>query len=217
MTGSIKHILGGAIALVFAASVAVTPVGAAPVLTFEGLGDLETVGNFYSGLGINFAPSAQALVDADAGGSGNIGGEPSPSTVVFFPFANAIEMNVTGGFDTGISFYYSAPFEPGFVRVWDGFDASGNLLASIDLPLTADGGAMDPTGRYSPLLPFGLAFDGIALSVEFGGVANMIVYDDIALGEVFPSQRVPLPGSLLLLAAGALGAGLVRRRVREHE
>jgi hypothetical protein len=62
-----------------------------------------------------------------------------------------------------------------------------------------------------------LAFDGIALSVEFGGVANMIVYDDIALGEVFPSQRVPLPGRLLLLAAGALGAGLVRRRVREHE
>jgi hypothetical protein len=223
MTGSIKHILGGTIALAFAASVAVSPVGAATVLTFEGLTDLESVGNFYNGgtggsgsgpgpsLGINFAPNAWALLDSDAGGIGNFGGEPSPSTVIFFNSGNAIEMNVAGGLDGGVSVYYTALGVPGFINVWDGFDASGNLLASLQLPTTPNMGAPDPTGSFSPFVLVELPFDGTALSVQFGGAPGQIAFDDITLGLV--DTRVPLPGSLLLLAAGAVGIGLVRGRI----
>ena len=59
------------------------------VLNFEGLADLEPVENFYDGGGgpdfnVAFSSSALALVDRDAGGSGNFGGEPSPDTIMFF-------------------------------------------------------------------------------------------------------------------------------------
>ena len=53
------------------------------VLTFEGVGDHNPVGNFYNGAGptnlhIAFSSNTLGLVDIDAGGTGNFGGEPSP-------------------------------------------------------------------------------------------------------------------------------------------
>jgi hypothetical protein len=58
-------------------------------LTFEGLGNFEPVSQFYNGgtggngsgpgtnYGISFSPNSLALIDSDAGGTGNFGGEPS--------------------------------------------------------------------------------------------------------------------------------------------
>ena len=81
-------------------------------ITFEGLEDSEAVLNFYNGgtggngsgpgpnVGVTFSGNALALIDADAGGSGNIGGEPSSSTVLFFLSGPAATMNVPAGFDT---------------------------------------------------------------------------------------------------------------------
>ena len=64
-------------------------------------------------------------------------------------------------------------------------------------------------------MAIGVAFNGIARSVDFGGTVDQIVFDDITLGSVTPGNdtRVPLPGSLTLLAGGALVATLVRRRL----
>jgi hypothetical protein len=87
--------------------------GAAKVLTFEGLQNLEPVANFYSGgtggngsgprpeFGITFSSNALAIIDSDAGGSGNFGGEPSSSTTVFFTEGASATMTVSAGFQNG--------------------------------------------------------------------------------------------------------------------
>ena len=93
-------------------------------LTFEGLGNFEPVSQFYNGgtggngsgpgtnYGISFSPNSLALIDSDAGGSGNFGGEPSPDTVLFFTSGTAV-MNVPAGFATGFSFYLLGHLQPG--------------------------------------------------------------------------------------------------------
>lgn len=201
------------------AATAASPI----VLTFEGLQDLEPVLNYYNGglggfgsgpgpnYGITFGADALAVIDADAGGSGNFGGEPSPDTIVFFLTGPGVIMNVPAGFTTGFSFYYSSPFYTGVVDIYDGLDATGTLLASITLPTTPDNGAPDPTGRYSPFVPYGVAFSGVAKSVNFSGVANYIGFDNITLGSQTPGGVIPEPTTIVLFAGG-LGAVLGARR-----
>lgn len=176
----------------------VEEVSTGDTLTFEGLQDNEPVLNYYNGglggngsgsgppLGVIFSPTALAIIDADAGGSGNFGGEPSPSTILFFLTGTAV-MNVPSGFTTGFSFYYSAINSPGSVIVYSGLNATGNVLASIQLPLTQSSGAPDPTGQFSPLVPVGVSFSGIARSVDFGGTVNQIGFDNITFGSQTPN------------------------------
>ncbi len=225
MTFSKAAICGVLSLAVMIAGMAGPAVAVPVVLTFEGLLDGEGVNQFYdggtgslgSGPGTNFGiqfSNAVAFIDSDAGGTGNFGGEPSPSTAITFLGPSATTMNVAAGFDTGFSFFYSAIVAPGAIRVWSGLDGTGALLAELDLPLTPFGGAMDPTGVFSPFLAFGVAFDGIAHSVDFAGTANQLGFDNITLGSerpIGPDRAVPLPGSLLLLAAGLAGAGFLAR------
>lgn len=188
------------------------------VLDFEGIGDLNPVGDFYNtaprDFGITFSPNALASVDLDAGGTGNFGGEPSPDTTLFFLDGDAATLNTPNGFTTGFSFFYSAIGNPGFVNVYDGLNATGNLLASIELPLTPFAGAPDPTGEYSPLVPIGVSFSDTARSVDFGGTINQIGFDNITFGSAVPGDATstpdvtstPEPAYLLgLLAFGAFG------------
>jgi hypothetical protein len=186
------------------------------VLTFEGVGNDTPVGNFYNGgaggnFGISFSNNGLGIIDSDAGGTGNIGGEPSPSTVLYFLSGGAATMNVAAGFDTGFSFYYSAIVYTGFVNVYDGVDGSGNLLAHIDLSLTPYGGAPDPNGAYSPFVPIGVSFNGVAKSVDFGGTADYIAFDNITLGASVPGG-VPDGASTLALMAFALTTMAALRR-----
>lgn len=193
-------------------------------LTFEGLGDLEAVGNYYIGgfggsgsgpgpnYGVVFSPNALALIDFDAGGAGDFGGEPSPSTVlVFFPGTEVV-MSVPAGFTTGFSFFYTAPDSPGLVTIYDNIGATGNVLATLTLPLTPNNGAPDPNGRFSPFVPIGVAFTGTAKSVALGGVAAYIGFDNITFGSATPTGVIPEPGTFALIAAGLASAGLLRRR-----
>lgn len=184
-------------------------------LTFEGLGDLRPVGDYYDGgaggdYGIGFNGFTLAVVDADAGGSGNFANEPTSSTVMFFLDADHAVMNVRDGFRDGFSFWYSA-FYGGPVTIWDGPDASGRLLARLDLkPQWRDNCKGDPKGQYCNWTAAGTLFDGLARSVDFGGSANKIAYDNITFGSAQPA--VPEPGSVALMAAGLAVVGALARR-----
>jgi hypothetical protein len=79
------------------------------LLTFEGIGDFQQVGNFYNGggggnLGVSFGPGATAFVAFDSGGSGLFSNEPSPDSAVFFNAAsccvNLNVMSAPAGFTT---------------------------------------------------------------------------------------------------------------------
>ncbi len=170
------------------------------VIDFEGLDDFETVGDFYNGgtggngenlgfdFGVTFSDNALALVDADAGGaeSGNFGGEPTPDNILFFRSGSGAVMNVEDGFEQGFSLFYSAVAVPGQVNIYDGIDGQGTLLKSFELPKTPLEGAPDPTGQFSPFLPTGTTFDGIARSVVFEGAERRIGFDNITIGAAEP-------------------------------
>ncbi len=193
-------------------------------LTFEGLGNLEPVLNFYNGglggsgsgpgvnYGVSFSPDALAIIDSDApGGTGNFGGEPSPSTVLFFLASSAV-MNYPTGFDTGFSFYYSSVFNPVSVSVYDGINKTGNLLATIPLAVTSSDGG-DPSGSFSPFFPVGVSFSGTARSVDFGGAANQVGFDNITFGSAVPTGVVPEPSTYAaLVAVAAIGGHQWYRR-----
>lgn len=142
---------------------------------------------------------------------------PSDEGAIYFLNGAAAFMNVAAGFTDGFSFNYSIPFTLSSVFVYDGLNGTGNILASAQLPLTADG-ACDSVfsngASYCPFESFGIAFNGTAKSVGFGGT-NQAVYDDITFGSVIPGGGgVPEPSTwaLLIMGFGAAGATLRSRR-----
>jgi len=134
--------------------------------------------------------------------------------LVFFSGSQTY-VNVAAGFDTGFSFYYAAPNTPGAVTVYDGLNGTGNVLAVLDLGLTPSTCSGDYNAAYCPFVAAGVAFDGIAQSIGFGGVANFIVFDDITFGSDTPGNPgVPEPTTWAMMIGGLAltGAALRRRR-----
>lgn len=190
-------------------------------LDFEGLGNLESVLEFYNGgtgsagshgtnYGVSFGGNSLAVIDADAGGTGNIGNEPTPSTILFFLTGSAV-LNYAPGFQDGFSFYYTTTSYAGTVNVYDGLNATGNLLGSIQLSALGVGSG-DPSGSFSNWAIGTLSFASTAKSIDFGGTVNQVGYDNITFGSTTPTT-VPEPESIALALAGmALVGGKLRRR-----
>ena len=207
------------------------------VLDFEGIGDLASVNEFYNGgvdsqgnsgenYGVSFSSSSLAIKDGDTKGvplNGNFANEPSPDTVLFFLQGDRATLTFTTGFDTGFSFFYSTQFDTGFVNVYDDIDGTGNILATLNLSLNwQDNGCTgDPTGDFCNWDPIGVAFDGIARSVDFGGTLNQVGFDNITFGSATPglpkATAVPSPGTLSLLSIGLFGlAGFANLQKRSN-
>lgn len=194
------------------------PAMAAPfVLDFEGIANGAAVGNFYNGgagtnYGVSFSPATLALIDADAGGTGNFANEPSANTIMFFLDANNAILNYAAGFDTGFSFYYtSSTAAP--VTIWSGLNGTGSLLGTINLVAQhTQNCSGDPSGTFCHWDAIGVAFAGIAKSINFGGTANQTGYDNITFGSATPVPGIPEPSTYAMLALGLAGVGFVARR-----
>jgi uncharacterized protein (TIGR03437 family) len=186
-----------------------------PVLiTFEGLQDLELVLDYYNGghgslgsgpgpnFGISFGSGAQVLTTDDP--SRNFEGNPSGKTIGFFLSGGGLVMNVAAGFTGGFSFAYAAANTAGTVVVYDGQNGTGNILATISLPVTGSncGGSMY---AYSCWKSQGVTFTGVAKSVDFGGTANRIGFDDITLGSQTPASVPPPSITTSSIPAGTMG------------
>ena len=236
-----------AMALVLGMAIVLPPSAHAAVvgLTFEGLQNLEPICNFYNGghagtaaltnpqcdekgsgpgpnFGIVFTETSQAVIKRDVLDDlshGDFANEPSPVTALFFRSGTGAILNVPAGFDTGFSSFYSAVSLSGFVEVFDGVDGTGQSLLKQPLALTALGTACGrPDREFDCWAPIGVAFDGIAKSVVFGGSADHIAFDNVTFGSATPigaappgPPGVPAPATLTLLGAGL---GLVVLRLR---
>lgn len=212
------------------ASLALVGAAHAAVITldFEGLQNGEAINGFYNGgtgslgssgtnYGIAFGSNTLALIDGDApGGTGNFANEPSPDTIMFFLSGGSVVLNYAAGFTSGFSFYYVSN-AAAQVNVYDGLNATGNLLGSINL--SADGLANcsgDPSGQFCNWHIGSVGFAGTAMSIDFGGVADQVGFDNITFGSTRPGGgdpgTVPEPGTLALVGAALAGLGWARRR-----
>ena len=201
------------ISLAALSMVLASPASAAiTTLTFEGVGDQNAVGAFY-GPDYVFSPATLALVDADAGGSGNFANEPSGDTIMFFLDANNAILDVVNGFDTGFSFWYTSSTAAS-VTVYDGLGGTGNILGTLNLLAQFNDNCVgDPTGGFCNWSAIGVGFAGTAYSIDFGGTANQTGFDNITFGSVTPGG-VPEPSTwaMMLLGFGAVGFAMRRRR-----
>jgi hypothetical protein len=183
------------------------PVGAtAGTLTFEGLQDFESIGNFYNGglggsgsgpgtnYGITFSPDATAFIQTlipdgsggyIPGGTGLFGGAPSPDTALMFcdgacsSGQTAETMDVAGGFSGGFSLYYSAPFSGGQLDIYSGLDGQGSDLGTLQLQTTAlsDSSGDGNCDEYgAPSDPGAPACPFVPVGLTFGGTAQSVVF-----------------------------------------
>lgn len=167
-----------------------------PVLTFEGLEHFEPIEDYYAGgvggegsgpgpdYGITFSDNALAIISEEAGGTGNFANNPSGDITMSFVAGDAATLNVPSGFEVGFSFFYSAAFVSGEVIVYDGVDATGNVLATLQLPVTPPTGATPHD--FDNWQPIGVEFEGVARSVDFGGATDGIGFDNITVGRDDP-------------------------------
>lgn len=196
-------------------------------LTFEGLRDQESILNYYNGgagslgstgtnYGIGFAGNTLALIDSDAGGSGNFANEPTGDTVMFFLSGASTILNVAAGFTESFSFYYSTRLNTGVVNLYDGVDGGGRLVGTLDLAALGTNCAGDPTGSFCNWRMASLSFAGVVRSIDFGGAANLTAFDNITFGNIGgttpPGGEAPEPGSLLLAASALLALRTAARR-----
>lgn len=193
-------------------------------LDFSGVGNRTPIKSFYSGgadeagntgvnYGVTFSDNALGLSDEDP--DANFASEPTPHNIMFFLSGSAY-LSVPEGFSQGFSFYYSTIDFTGQVDIYDGLNATGNVIGSLTLDALGEGPVLDRP--YSNWKIASLTFNGVAKSVNFSGSVNEVGFDNITLGSIDPSiPAVPEPSSAVQLLLGAGLLVLLRRRYGKHK
>jgi hypothetical protein len=192
------------------------------LLSFQGLGDLQPVGDFYNGsglpntpnYGVTFSSNFIGLRSYANGGNGNFAGTLTGTPAIFIngTVGSAVTgtMNSTPGFSNGLNFYYTAGFtgnQTETVTVWSGANGTGTVLATITLG-NNNGSCTNPA--YCVWSNVGINFSGTAHSVTFSGPADEIGFSDITLGS--NSTAVPEPSTMYLLGFGIFGIAASQAR-----
>jgi len=111
-------------------------------------------------------------------------------------------MNVAGGVDNALSFFYASPQSiTGAVRAYSGINGTGSLLGSFDLLANA-------SNAYETWTRVTFAFTGTARSFDWTGSANVVGLDNIQA----IAAPVPEPSTVLLMLLG--GAAVLRQATR---
>jgi hypothetical protein len=203
-------------------------------LTFEGIapypngsdvliedyynGGTSSIGTSGPNLGISFPDNALLIclntpgVQCSNTSRGGLGDPNSQLGGLFFLTGTSTFLNDPAGFNTGFSFNYSAANDPGSIQVYSGVNGTGSLLANLVLPTTLSACPGYNSG-FCPFDPIGVTFAGTAESINFGGDANQIVFDDVTFGSATVGGGVaPEPSYFVLLGAAVAGLAFLRRR-----
>lgn len=163
----------------------------------------QAIDNFYAAQGVSFV-NVLGLSNGDGLGSLANGdyyaGAPSPLGVAFAQLDGqsntAAYMNVAGGVDGQLNFYFSNPTTSSVeIKAYSGLNGTGTLLGSVVLAVNGT--------DYTTWTATSLTFAGTALSFDLTATAGGVALDNIS--------AVPEPGSFALLLAGATIL-LARRR-----
>jgi hypothetical protein len=197
------------------------------LLNFQGLGNLQQVGNFYNGSGLSDTPNYGVVFSSNFyglrstanNGAGNFNPTPlgTPPIFIMGPNNGSMAMgtmNVTNGFSSGLNLFFS--FNPSVagqtvtVTIWSGTNGTGTVLAT--LALSSNACASSP--YYCQWTQIGTSFSGTAHSVTFSTPPNQLGLSDITLGS--STTAIPEPSSIYLLGIGAAGVclGSIRRFLR---
>lgn len=188
-------------------------------LDFNGATSFGSVADFYNGgtdsagasganYGASFTGSVIALTN-DGTGTGSSGqfftGAPTNTVIYVNPNDVGGVMNVASGFNTALGLTYSSVLAPTTVTIFDGLNATGNVLATFTLAANSDScGAGSPACVWSTVSQ---SFNGTAESVDFSSNAGNALFTNI-------NYAVPLPASGLLMSFGLAGLALVGARRR---